>query len=304
MTPTATSQIIEQAVKLLFGLLFAFLLMPNVPFAVAGTAFAITLSEIVALIQLYLLYRKDLRQNPIKYNVQKTNFFAHSKNIIKTTAPITIIGVMIPISHVIDSFLVVNLLSSYRSDATSLFGLLSGVVHTIINLPVAICYGIATVAIPAVSGSRTEKDSNGNATKTIILTLAIALPSALFVGFFSPFIINLLFGTLLEGQKLIAVNLLRLTSPCILLSALVQTSNAVLIGKGKLYRPILSMAVGILVKTILNVILLKIPQINIYGGAIASIACYFTICLINLIVVYKLRVNNANKKTFRRGYAS
>ena len=49
MVPTAVSQIIEQVVKLLFGLLFTYLLMPNIPFAVGGATLSVTISEIFAL---------------------------------------------------------------------------------------------------------------------------------------------------------------------------------------------------------------------------------------------------------------
>ena len=45
------------------------------------------------------------------------------------------------------------------------------------------------------------------------------------------------------------------------------------------------MGVGVGVKTLLNIILLRIPSLNIYGGAMAVIACYFTITLINLIMI-------------------
>ena len=57
MAPTALSQIIEQIIKLVFGLVLAKLCLPNIALSIAGTTFAITLSEIVALIYLFTEYK-------------------------------------------------------------------------------------------------------------------------------------------------------------------------------------------------------------------------------------------------------
>ena len=76
-----------------------------------------------------------------------------------------------------------------------------------------------------------------------------------------------------------------------------QTLNAVLIGGGRLYAPVVSTSIGLAVKVFVSIVTLKNPQINIYGGAIGIFACYFTVCLINLIVLSKERLKYASKKT-------
>ncbi len=304
MSPTAKSQIVEQVAKLIFGLLFAYTFKDNVAFAVAGATFAITISEVIALIGLYLTYRKDKKRYEMPFVFNKLQFFPQAKEVLKTTVPVTLIGIMIPLSQVVDSFIIINVLSSYRADATALYGLMSGVVMTVINLPVAICYGVATVAIPAVSGAKTHAEKNKNAIKTLFLTLILSLPCAVIIGMFSQNAVNILFRSLTPNEKMIAVNLLRLASPCVVLLSILQTANAVLIGKGKLYSPVLSLSVGVSVKTVINLTLIKIPEINVYGGIIGVIACYFTVCLINLIMIFKLKVANGSKSTCRRGYAS
>jgi O-antigen/teichoic acid export membrane protein len=78
----------------------------------------------------------------------------------------------------------------------------------------------------------------------------------------------------------------------------------VLIGKGKPYVPVLSLAVGVIIKETLNLTLLKIPSINIYGGAIALIACYFVICLINLISTLTFKVNYERENAYSKEYAN
>ncbi len=304
MKPTAISQVVEQIVKLALGLLLVYLFMPNLAWAVAGATFAITISELIALLYLFVSYKNFKKKNSLKIAFDRQNFKSLAKSIIKLTVPITIVGILLPLSHVIDSFLVLNILGAYENNATSLYGLLSGVVATVIGLPVAVCYGVATVAIPSVSNGKNQSEQNKRAIKTILLTLAVGLPATLFCLAFAPFIIRLLFNGLAFNEKAIAINLLRVSSPCILLLSLLQTCNAVLIGKGKPYLPVISLGIGVLVKEILNFILLKMPKLNIYGGAIAIIACYFTVCLINLIMIFKFKVSNESKRACRRQYAN
>lgn len=306
MKPTAISQVLEQVVKLGFGLILVIILMPKVEYAVAGATFAITLSEIVALAFLYLSFRKFKRRNNLRYNFDKRKLKALNKSIIKLTIPITIVGIFLPLSQVIDSFLVLNILGKYLENATSLYGLLSGVVATVIGLPVAICYGVATVAIPAVSRSKAKEEQKKSALRTLLLTLAVALPATLACYLFAPTIIMLLFRGLSVQERSVAISLLKLSSPCILLLSILQTANGILIGKGKPYLPVLSLGIGVTVKEILNIILLKVPKLNIYGSAIAIIACYFTVCLVNLIMIFAVkesRLKNESKRTLRRQYA-
>ncbi len=304
MRPTAISQVIEQAFKLLFGLLFVKIFLSNLPLAVGGATLAITLSELIALGYVYLVYLRAKKKNSLKIEFDKHNAKELRKSIIKLTVPITIVGILIPLSQVVDSFLVLNILGKYLDNATSLYGILSGVVATVIGLPVSICYGVATVAIPAVSKCKESVEQNKNAKKTLLLTLAFALPASVVCYFFAPFIIRLLFSGLQGAENQIAVGLLRLSSPCILLLSLLQTGNAILIGKGKPYKPVISLGIGVGVKEILNVILLNVAKLNIYGNAIAIIACYFTVCLVNLFMIFSFKGKYASKRTYRKRYAN
>lgn len=303
MLPTALSQIIEQVVKLIAGIILVKLFMPNVAKAVAGATFAITVSEVMALIYLFVTYKVRKTKLLIKDSgtfVQKDI----AKKILKTALPITLIGIMIPFSQVIDSFITVNVIGIYRQDATTLYGLLSGVVLTVVNLPVSVCHAVATAAIPNVSSQKNSEQQNKSAIKALVLTIILSLPCMVFCYFFAPFIVKFLFKNLPTAEKIISIKLLKLTAPCVLLLSILQTLNAILIGKGKLYTPILSLGVGIAAKTFLNLILLKNPSINIYGNGIALITCYFLAVLINLIMIFKLKVKNETKHTYRREYAS
>ena len=65
-------------------------------------------------------------------------------------------------------------------------------------------------------------------------------------------------------------------------------------GYGKLMIPALAMGAGVIVKFILNLILVPIPEIGVNGAAWASVACHvvaFTISIISLMRTFKLKLN-------------
>ena len=76
---------------------------------------------------------------------------------------------------------------------------------------------------------------------------------------------------------------------------MLQTENAILIGKNKLYIPSLVLFLGVIIKTFVSIFLLKVPEYNIYGGAIGLNACYFFVCLVNLFMIFGLKVKNERK---------
>lgn len=302
MMQTAISQIVEQTVKLFAGLYFARLFLPNVERSVAGATLAITLSEAVALIGIIIAYVvKVKRQRLPAVKLCRREFFVSFKEIIVFALPIAFIGVILPVSKVIDSFIIVNFLSEFSTDATGIYGVFSGVVTTVIGLPVAVCYGISAVSVPIVSAEG-EKDKRGFAVKAILLTLALSLPSAFLCFALAPFIVNFLFGNLSLAHKTLSVNLLKTCSPSVVLLSLLQTLNGILIGKGELKKPMISMAAGVSLKTVIELFTLKLPEIGIYGAAIGSIACYFVANLINLSMVFPIKFKrNKNESLSAHG---
>lgn len=304
MKPTAVSQIVEQIVKLFIGLFLAFLLSFSVFYSTAGTTFGITLAEFFALLYLIVRYKKISNGVKLKsIGIEKSEKKFIRKNVIRLVIPVTLIGVIIPFSQIIDSFFALNLMSKYMENATGVYGLFSGAVMSIVGLPVAVCYGIAVVSVPAVSSAKaTQKEQR--AKKVILITFIASLIFAVFCFIFANFSVNLLFHSLPISEKQTAVKLLKLCSPCIVLLSLIQTQNSVLIGLNRPYLAIISLMVGVIIKEILNYFLLSIPTINIYGLGISVIACYFLCCLINLISLTFGRNKNENTRDKFRKYTT
>lgn len=298
MKPTAISQIIEQVVKVVLGLLLATFFISNTPLAVGGATLAITVSEICAVIYLAFLWKKREK----KYFLQKDKEISEInekelsiKTILKAVIPITLIGTLMPFSQVIDSFLIVNLLKN-TNNATGIYGIYSGVSLTIINLPISICHGLAVATVPSVSSAKDTFDRRDKEKYLIKITLIISLIASVFVLFLSKPLVNILFSSLPSEDKNLAIKLIKTLSVVIVLLSLLQTQNSIFIANGKYYVPLITMIISVVVKSILEYFLIKNQYINIFGGAISLITCYFIANLLNFILIKDFGANNAGKK--------
>lgn len=284
MFPTAASQVAEQVVKLILGLTFSYVFMPDIKRAAAGATLAVTISEAVAFLGVYHAYRKSAKKMKTTSLKCGRSFKTLAATVIKNVVPVSVAGVILPLSQVADSFIIINILSANFKNATSVYGLLSGVAMTVINLPVSVCYGIAVTAIPAVAAKENPHDIRKSFIACLGVTVFISSLAAIACYFLAPTVINVLFSRLSPDEKVVAVKLIKMLSAVVVLSSILQTTNAALIGMNKLISPTVGLFFGVFVKTVAEIILVKIPEVNVYGGAIALIACYFVADLVNLII--------------------
>jgi len=290
MLPTGLSQILEQLIKLSLGLSLALLFKDNIVKAASMSCFAVTISEVIAVIFLGILLKKHLKKETTK-SITENGVY---KKILSITLPVTMSAILIPVSQLVDSFLIINIISNYADNATSLYGLFTGGVMTIVGLPVCICYGIAAAVIPVISKHYALKDYS-QADKKVMLsikyTLFIAIPSFLFCLFYPEKITSLIFGGMKADEIKTMAKILQYASPAILFLPIVQTLAACLIAKNKQLIPAISMFAGIIVKIVIELLLLKNPKISINGGAISASVCYLVAAIINLVYIIRKKKN-------------
>jgi stage V sporulation protein B len=290
MVPTGSSQVLEQLVKLSLGLSLALLFKDNIVKAASLSCLAVTVSEVIAVIFLGILLKKSLKKEKTK-SVTENEVY---KKILKITLPVTLSAILIPVSQLVDSFLIINIIGKYSDNATSLYGLFTGGVMTIIGLPVCICYGIAAAVIPIIAKHYALKEFD-RAEKKVMLsikyTLFIAIPSFLFCLFFPQKITHIIFGGIEAEEIKIMAKILIYASPAILFLPMVQTLSACLIAKNKQLIPAISMLAGITIKIIIEIILLNNPKISINGGAISASVCYLVAAVINLVYIIRDKKN-------------
>ncbi|MCR5553223.1 MAG: polysaccharide biosynthesis protein [bacterium] len=288
--PTGVISLIEQIVKAVFGLVLAYVLLPyGLVYGVCGALIGITISEFVSLIYSFIHFKIIIKKEVVSGERAKPK--SCIMQIIKTCLPLFLGDLVLPIVGVIDSNLIINLLS--RANETSLstayFGLSSGVVGSLINLPIVFSLGISTVVLPKISAlkeSCNEKLLKKTYNASITLVLLMLLPCAGGLFILAKPIINLLYGQTLSSDFIeLSARLLMVGSISVVFFGLYQVFASFLQGTGNFKTPLISLIFGGAVKILLNILL--IPQIGIIGDQIASICCFFTCFVINFAFTAK-----------------
>ncbi len=350
MRPTATSQVVEQVIKLVLGLAFSLMFKENMLLSVTMSVAAVSVSEAVAFIYLSIEKNKFVARNldenklftpvdnddfaePISTTNEKITLDGETettelitpdgemeaivdnandgeiiatvndvidgkillheksknaisiKRLIAVVFPVTLTSILIPLSRVLDSFLSINIISTYSSQATKLYGLYSGGVESIIGVPVSICYGIPVALIPLMSSAFKKGDTKMSkkiAKSAILYTFILSCAFAAGVAVFSSLAVKILYFALDLQSKNTLIGLLKISSISIVFLSCVQTFNAIKISENKLYLPSIFLFVGIAAKVVALLVLLPNPEINIFAVAISDILCYFVACFCNL----------------------
>jgi stage V sporulation protein B len=221
--------------------------------------------------------------------VGEYNIPIDKKQIVKIVVPVTLSSMLIPLSRVADSFMILNILKKYLSNATSVYGIYTGGVESVIGVPVAICYGFAVAGIPIISSLKVDSPllAKKKSTQVFFYTAFLGVVFTILAFLFSELIVKVLYFNLSLESKNLMENLIRVASVSILALALLQTSSAILVSFGRLYTPCITLGVGVVVKIILSLILLPKPSINIYATAISDIICYALALLLNSYFIFK-----------------
>ena len=282
MTPTAVSEVVEQIVKVGFGLCFAYFYRADTLKAVTMLLLSVSISEAVALVGLIVAFTRV----SAPFEGQNAREKVSAKSVLKTSIPVTFASALLPLSNLLDSVLLVRLMGRYTQNAVALYGLFSGGAVTLINLPVSVCYGIAAALVPA-NASSGEDERGGKEAKrrlgfALFVTVLISLPCAIGLALFAPLAVRLVFHALTRAEQAVLVRLVRIFAVSAVTLSCVQTLSASLTGLGNPARSAHSMAVAVVVKTALEVLLVSRPVFSVYGAAIAADACYLVAFFLDL----------------------
>ena len=202
------------------------------------------------------------------------------KNILKLAFPISLSSIIIPLSSLLDSFMVVNILLNKgfsTATATSLYGISNGVVSSLISLPIIVTTALSTAIVPNLSGliiHKTRAEVSERASFYIKLTLLISLPMFLVFLVLSPDIIGFLYGTGLSNkvvdEKAFASIMLFISSISIIYHCFLSTFISILNAIGKPFVPFWIMSGGLAVRTGLTFVLVGMKNINVFGVIIAN----------------------------------
>lgn len=293
MFPSALSQIIEQFVKMAAGLSLAYALKGyGLTMGVFGAVLGVTLSELVAMIVIVWQYFQDKERLKLSYPKGELNKYV--KLIYAISIPMTISSIIMPITQLIDSVLVINILSQSLSTqvSTTLYGLFSGTVGSLVNMPVVLLISISIALIPSIVASKAKGHISAVEAKSALalkLTIILSLPCFVGLLIYSRPIIDFLYGGSLKvsqvNEPLVAARLLSIYSVSVVFVSVLTVTSSILQSLGYNFVPVKNLLIGAAIKIMLNFFLLDL--LGIYGAPFSSLACYATAMTLNLISLKK-----------------
>ena len=305
MTPTAISQLIEQVGKVFLALPMAYIgSKRGIAYGAAGALLGTTIVEGIALLYMVLLYYR--RKNAFASLPQKCSDALESpstiaKQLMTISIPITIGACIVPLSQYIDSVMLVGRLMEAgieEASAGSLYGLFSGTVIRIINIPTALALAVSMSLVPAISSAKAVSDDMQVARQTDLgmrFAFLIGFPCSIGMSVLAEPLMRFFYeGSIVESELVIGGELLTLSALTIVLFTVVQATSSILQGLGKQRIPMYTLIAGVLCKIVLNYLLIGVPSINIHGAPVASIVCYSVSMIPNLLYMLKYAKTRMN----------
>ena len=166
--------------------------------------------------------------------------------------------------------------------AMELYGILQKA-ETVTHLPLAISATFCTAIVPVISSAIAKNDvseANRKISSSFFINSLFIFPCM--AGFFvlAEPILKLLYPSVPEGALVLI--LLSISLP---FSSMNYILNGILYGIGKTYIPAIALIVGSVIKLGLNIWLVNIPSINIYGAVFSTVLYNILIFVIELAVV-------------------
>lgn len=303
MKPTSVSQTLEQFLNCVLSITFVYACIGKDAYIMAAAGnLSTTMAIIVTFVYLINYYRKNKivpDENQRSPERRKSN-----KELLKTilaiSIPITLSSIISVISSVIDTATVSNCIQyAYRDAgmtkealenlAMSKTGILSKI-DTLVTFPLAINMAFSTALVPATSESIAKKEyklASKRLAFSVFTSILIIFPCAMgFITLADP-ILKMIYPSASDGALI-----LQISSIAMILTALNQTINGGLYGLNLPRVPVVALAIGVIAKTILNIILVSNPDINIAGAAIGSVVCQilaFSLCFKVLNMKLKMK---------------
>lgn len=290
MVPTASSEVAEALFKLIVGYVLAYIFVGRgVEYGAAGAMLGVSSGAAAGLVVLMIMYiAKRKKADFAETDSECRSFGGILKKMFIIALPITIGASVFSLTTVIDTFMIQRRLLAAgfsASEALKLWGSYSGYAVPLFNLVPTLVTSISISIVPAVAGAyvKGEKDEARRQTVSAIkVTMLFALPCAVGIALLSNPILKFVYN------NTNATSMLSILGYAVVFVSLVLVTNAVLQALGKVWLPVIHMAVGGASKVLINYVLVGMPFFNINGAPIGTNICYIIILLLNVISIIKL----------------
>lgn len=293
MTPTATSEVVEQLVRVITMLVFADLFMPyGLAYAAGGASMGAGAGAFCALLVLMWFYRRLKRRLHEEIEAQDDSIPEESagriiKRLLKLALPVSLTSLMLPIGANLDLLIVPQRLEVAGFDvrhATELFGYLTGMAVPLVNLATIFTAAMTISLVPSISESKALERFDAIRDKIrLAFRVAMIITFPCFMGLF--FLAEKVAALIYNAPG--AAGAIQTMSVGILFLGMHQISTGILQGLGKTAIPVINMILACLVKVVMSWWLTAIPFLGIKGASMATVADFAVAAIINMGFIYK-----------------
>lgn len=310
MEPTAISQVIEQVVRIVFGLVGAGLIIYIFNGSQESGAAIVTFGAFVgALFGLLYIARLWLKRKPEFDRLAADSpdaihppFLQTLRELVSYAIPFAVVGLAIMLYQQVDQMTIHKYMDGILGGkaVTHYFNYLMFQDQKLVMIPVSLSTALAVSVVPAITDSFTKGDHqllDERITKAFQYVIFLTLPAVAGLSVLGYMITGMLYGGIGDGVE-IAGYVLRWFAPTAILFAGFSVSAAILQGVNRQKVSVFSLCVGLLLKMILNPIF--ILWFVKAGPILATDIGYLVSISINLIAI-KRRTGYDFKTVFRRG---
>lgn len=292
MMPTAASEVVEQLMRVVTMIVFAYMFMPyGLEYAAGGASMGAGVGAFCALLVLMWFYARLKRslkaQMPGAAQGEPESARRIITRLLKLALPVSLSSLMLPVVANLDLLIVPQRLEAAGftvGESTELFGYLTGMAVPLVNLATIFTAAMTINLVPAISESRTLKDTAGIKAKistAFRVAMIITLPCSVGLYFLAGDVAALIYNA--PG----AAGAIRTMSFGIFLLGLHQISTGILQGLGKTALPVIAMIIAAAIKVALSWVLTAQPELGINGASIATLADFGIAAVLNMIFIYK-----------------
>lgn len=289
------------------------------PFSAAGAVLGITLGAVAGFVYIFVKYKisgDGISEAEIESSHSAHDYKTLFKMLLSISIPIALSAIVMNLAGAIDSTLVQMrlhdimqiapdvLLKEYqglipqqviKNDTTHIFlagcfGYMSAVTMV---LP-TITQGFAISALPNVTAAWVDgvKEKIKKSIETILkITAIVSFPAGLGLSVLSHPIMDLIYNTFGKNKQLgeifISAEIMTIYALGMMLTAVSTPICSMLQAIGRADLPLKILTCAMAIKIACNYVLVGIPQINIQGAGVGTLACYLFVCVSALILLCK-----------------
>lgn len=296
MTPTAVSQLIEQLGRIIAGVGLALLFLPmGIEFAAGGAAFGATAGGIAGSIYLFIKFKEHANEYSTLNLKGGEDLLT---KLLSIAVPISLGATVGSVMSLIDSVIVPQQLlrAGFNNQTVAvLYGQLTGKAMVISNIPLTVVAALSAALVPVIAEAKALRNSLQVENKTnlaILIAITIALPASAGIFVMAEPIVNILFPGHGAGYTIVRYSAIAI--PFIIGT---QVTTAILQATGNYMKPVMTLLLACIVKSIITYKFSMVPSINVFGSVAGTTIGYLISTALNIffiIRVLKVKINIFN----------